>query len=84
MTSIHGPCCEYQNCNIYNQQSQIVKSVTQVVQRVVFLHEDLVKLPSFPRKALEAELDLFEGGSIGKVAVVEVYFLALHIINVIY
>ena len=37
-----------------------------MVQRVVFLHEDLVKLPSFPRKALEAELDLFEGGSIGK------------------
>jgi hypothetical protein len=44
----------------------ILKNVSQVVQRVVFLHEDLVKLPSFPRKALEAELDLFEGGSIGR------------------
>ena len=44
----------------------ILKNVSQVVQRVVFLHEDLVKLPSFPRKALEAELDLFEAGSIGR------------------
>ena len=45
----------------------ILKNVSQVVQRVVFLHEDLVKLPSFPRKALEAELDLFCDGEIGKV-----------------
>ena len=45
----------------------ILKNVTQVVQRVVFLHEDLVKLPSFPRKALEAELELFKDGHIGKV-----------------
>ena len=45
----------------------ILKNVTQVMQRVVFLHEDLVKLPSFPRKALEAELDLFSEGQIGKV-----------------
>ena len=45
----------------------ILKNVTQVVQRVVFLHEDLVRLPSFPRKALEAELDLFNSGQIGKV-----------------
>ena len=45
----------------------ILKNVTQVVQRVVFLHEDLVRLPSFPRKALEAELDLFTSGQIGKV-----------------
>ncbi|XP_023345788.1 protein unc-80 homolog [Eurytemora carolleeae] len=44
----------------------ILKNVSQVVQRVVFLHEDLVKLPTFPRKALEAELDLFEKGDIGK------------------
>ena len=44
---------------------------SQVVQRVVFLHEDLVKLPTFPRKALEAELDLFEKGDIGKVRKVE-------------
>ena len=34
---------------------------------MVFLHEDLVKLPTFPRKALEAELDLHELGNIGKV-----------------
>ena len=45
----------------------ILKNVSQVVQRVVFLHEDLVKLPSFPRKALEAELELYENGMIGKV-----------------
>ena len=45
----------------------ILKNVTQVVQRVVFLHEDLVKLPSFPRKALETELDLFDEGKMGKV-----------------
>ena len=40
-----------------------------MVQRVVFLHEDLMKLPSFPRKALEAELDLHANGEIGKVGV---------------
>ena len=41
-----------------------------MVQRVVFLHEDLMKLPSFPRKALEAELDLHPNGEIGKVKTV--------------
>jgi len=46
----------------------ILKNVNQVVQRVVFLHEDLIKLPSFPRKALEAELDLYSNGEIGKVS----------------
>ena len=45
----------------------ILKNVNHVVQRVVFLHEDLMKLPSFPRKALEAELDLYSNGPIGKV-----------------
>jgi len=45
----------------------VLKNVSQVVQRVVFLHEDLMKLPSFPRKALEAELDLYESGGLGKV-----------------
>lgn len=50
---------------------------SQVVQRVVFLHEDLVKLPTFPRKALEAELDLFEKGDIGKVSKVEKLGLSL-------
>lgn len=40
---------------------------SQVVQRVVFLHEELMKLPFFPRKALESDLDLFQGGELGKV-----------------
>ncbi|KAJ1528104.1 hypothetical protein ONE63_008019 [Megalurothrips usitatus] len=44
----------------------ILKNVDMVVQRVVFLHEELMKLPSFPRKALEADLDLYKGGEIGK------------------
>ena len=39
-----------------------------MVQRVVFLHEELMKLPSFPRKALEADLDLYKGGEMGKVS----------------
>ena len=39
-----------------------------MVQRVVFLHEDLMKLPSFPPKALEAELDLYVNGEMGKVS----------------
>jgi hypothetical protein len=41
---------------------------SKVVQRVVFLHEELMKLPSFPRKALEADLDLYKGGEMGKVS----------------
>ncbi|KAL5280592.1 unc-80 family protein [Megaselia abdita] len=44
----------------------ILKNVDMVVQRVVFLHEELMKLPSFPRKALEADLDLHQGGEFGK------------------
>lgn len=40
----------------------------KVVQRVVFLHEELMKLPFFPRKALEADLDLYQGGEYGKVS----------------
>ncbi|CAB4054728.1 UNC80 [Lepeophtheirus salmonis] len=44
----------------------VLKNVSQVVQRVVFLHEDLMKLPSFPRKALESELDLHTNGKMGK------------------
>ena len=46
----------------------LLKNVNHVVQRVVFLHEDLMKLPSFPRKALEAELDLYVNGEMGKVS----------------
>ncbi|KAL3277360.1 hypothetical protein HHI36_012710 [Cryptolaemus montrouzieri] len=45
----------------------ILKNVDMVVQRVVFLHEELMKLPSFPRKALESNLDLYKGGELGKV-----------------
>uniref|UniRef100_A0A1B0BUY8 Uncharacterized protein n=1 Tax=Glossina palpalis gambiensis TaxID=67801 RepID=A0A1B0BUY8_9MUSC len=45
----------------------ILKNVDMVVQRVVFLHEELMKLPSFPRKALEVDLDLHQGGEYGKV-----------------
>ncbi|CAB0043579.1 unnamed protein product [Trichogramma brassicae] len=44
----------------------ILKNVDMVVQRVVFLHEELMKLPSFPRKALECDLDLYKGGEYGK------------------
>lgn len=36
---------------------------------MVFLHEELMKLPSFPRKALESDLDLYKGGEIGKVRI---------------
>lgn len=45
----------------------ILKNVDMVVQRVVFLHEELMKLPAFPRKALDSNLDLYKGGEIGKV-----------------
>ncbi|XP_046393341.1 protein unc-80 homolog [Ischnura elegans] len=44
----------------------ILKNVDMVVQRVVFLHEELMKLPSFPRKALESDIDLYKGGEMGK------------------
>ncbi|VVC45096.1 Hypothetical protein CINCED_3A015660 [Cinara cedri] len=44
----------------------ILKNVDMVVQRVVFLHEELIKLPSFPRKALDTDLDLYQGGNMGK------------------
>jgi len=52
----------------------ILKNVDMVVQRVVFLHEELMKLPSFPRKALEADLDLYKGGEIGRVRITLKYF----------
>ncbi|CAH1135888.1 unnamed protein product [Ceutorhynchus assimilis] len=44
----------------------ILKNVDMVVQRVVFLHEELMKLPSFPRKALESDLHLYKSGPLGK------------------
>ncbi|CAH0723740.1 unnamed protein product, partial [Brenthis ino] len=43
----------------------ILKNVDMVVQRVVFLHDELMKLPSFPRKALEADLALYSRGPLG-------------------
>lgn len=39
----------------------IVKSPNMGIQRVLFLHEELMKLPSFPRKALEASYSLYDG-----------------------
>lgn len=33
---------------------------------MVFLHEELMKLPSFPRKALESDLHLYKSGPLGK------------------
>lgn len=50
----------------------------QVVQRVVFLHEELMKLPSFPRKALEADLDLYKGGEMGKVWFISLDFAVIN------
>ncbi|XP_063389820.1 protein unc-80 homolog [Cydia fagiglandana] len=43
----------------------ILKNVDMVVQRVVFLHDELMKLPAFPRKALEADLQLYSRGALG-------------------
>ena len=39
----------------------IVKSQYLAIQRVLFLYEELMKLPSFPRKALEANFGLYKG-----------------------
>lgn len=39
----------------------IVKSSHMAVQRALFLHEELMKLPTFPRKALETNFSLFRG-----------------------
>ncbi len=33
---------------------------------LLFLREELIKLPSFPRKALEAEFTLYESGDMGR------------------
>lgn len=51
------------SCLFFRRRNVIV----QVVARVLFLHEELMKLPSFPRKALEADLNLYSNGSMGKV-----------------
>ena len=34
---------------------------------ISFLHEELIKLPAFPRKALDAEFSLYQG-SLGNVS----------------
>jgi hypothetical protein len=39
----------------------LIKSSFLGIQRVLFLHEELMKLPSFPRKALEANFSLYSG-----------------------
>ena len=39
----------------------IIYYFQQVQNHVSFLHEELLKLPSFPRKALEAEFGLHIG-----------------------
>lgn len=39
----------------------LIKSSFLGTQRVLFLHEELMKLPSFPRKALESHLALYAG-----------------------
>ena len=54
--------------------SSILKSPNQTVARVLFLHEELMKLPSFPRKALEVDLNLNANGCLGKVSRTEASF----------
>jgi hypothetical protein len=44
----------------------IVNSSYLAIQRVLFLHEELMKLPAFPRKALEMNLQLYQGASLGR------------------
>lgn len=39
----------------------LIKTSFLGIQRVLFLHEELMKLPSFPRKALETNLTLYTG-----------------------
>ena len=44
------------------------ETLLQTIARVLFLHEELMKLPSFPRKALESDLSLNSNGSMGRVS----------------
>lgn len=39
----------------------LIKTSYLGIQRVLFLHEELMKLPAFPRKALETNLTLYSG-----------------------
>lgn len=54
----------------------------QVAQRVFFLHEELTKLPSFPRKALEADFNLYKGGAMGKVSLQYLIILSIFSLDV--
>ena len=40
---------------------------SQMQNHISFLHEELIKLPAFPRKALDAEFSLYQG-SLGNVS----------------
>ncbi|VUZ45470.1 unnamed protein product, partial [Hymenolepis diminuta] len=50
----------------------LVKTILQTTpashmsNHILFLREELAKLPSFPRKALEAEFTLYDCGDMGK------------------
>ena len=46
---------------MFSQSVIQTSSGQQMQNHVSFLHEDLLKLPSFPRKALEAEFGLHQG-----------------------
>ena len=46
---------------MFSQAVIQTSSGQQMQNHVSFLHEDLLKLPSFPRKALEAEFGLHSG-----------------------
>ncbi|XP_064455968.1 protein unc-80 homolog isoform X2 [Ornithodoros turicata] len=39
----------------------ILRTSHQLAPRVLFLHDELTKLPAFPRKALEADFELYSG-----------------------
>lgn len=43
-----------------------VRYLTQMSNHILFLREELAKLPSFPRKALEAEFTLYDYGDMGR------------------
>ena len=54
-------------CRISGAGADMMMLGFQVAQRVFFLHEELTKLPAFPRKALETDFHLYKGGHLGNV-----------------
>ena len=55
---------------IIRQYKQLLGILCALYQNhVAFLHEEFLKLPSFPRKALETEFDMYSG-EWGKVSAV--------------